>query len=212
MIARTVRRPLPRLHALTDSAVRTRDDLGIRAAAIAAAGPAVALHARDRAASGALLLAFAERLGALARPPEAALFVSARADVAAIAGAHGVQLGSGDLPPADARQVFDGWIGRSVHSADEAKAARDEDADYLIAGAVYETASHPGRAPTGPALVEAAAATGLPVIAVGGVTAERAHELRDAGAWGVAAITALWDAADPAAAALALLAPWSADA
>ena len=205
-------RPLPRLHALTDSAVRTRDDLGIRAAAIAAAGPAVALHARDRAASSALLLAFAERLGALARPPEAALFVSARADIAAIAGAHGVQLGSKDLAPADARRTFDGWIGRSVHSADEAKAARDEGADYLIAGNVYDTASHPGRAPAGPALLEDAAATGLPVIAVGGVTADRVHELRDAGAWGVAAITALWDAADPAAAALALLAPWSADA
>lgn len=205
------RRPLPRLHALTDAAVRTRDDLGIRAAAIAAAGPAVALHARDRAATGALLLAFAERLGALARPPEAALFVSARADVAAIAGAHGVQLGSRDLAPADARRSFDGWIGRSVHSADEAKAARDEGADYLIVGSVYGTASHPGRAPAGPALLEAAATNGLPVIAVGGVTAERAHELRDAGAWGVAAITALWNAADPAAAAVALLAPWSAD-
>jgi thiamine-phosphate diphosphorylase len=209
----TAHRPLPRLHAITDGAIRVRDDVGRRAAAIAAAGPAVALHARDRGASGATLRAFAERLGALARPPEAALFVNARADVAAIAGAHGVQLGPDDLAPGDARRVFAaGWIGRSVHSAEEAIAARDEGADYLLAGHVYDTPSHPDEPSRGPTLVEQAARTGLPVIAIGGVTAERARELRDAGAWGVAAIRALWDAADPAAAALALLAPWSADA
>jgi thiamine-phosphate diphosphorylase len=93
-----------------------------------------------------------------------------------------------------------------------AKAARDEGADYLLAGHVYDTPSHPDQPPRGPALVEQAARTGLPVIAIGGVTAERARELRDAGAWGVAAVRALWDAADPAAAALALLTPWSGDA
>jgi thiamine monophosphate synthase len=45
-------RPLPRLHAITDAAVLALDDLGVRAAAIAAAGPAVALHARDAGAYG----------------------------------------------------------------------------------------------------------------------------------------------------------------
>jgi thiamine-phosphate pyrophosphorylase len=48
------------------------------------------------------------------------------------------------------------------------------------------------------------------VIAIGGIDAGRAAEARDAGAYGVAAIRALWQAADPAAAALALLAPWGA--
>jgi thiamine-phosphate pyrophosphorylase len=50
------------------------------------------------------------------------------------------------------------------------------------------------------------------VIAIGGIDAARAREVRAAGAYGVAAITALWRAADPAAAALALLAPWTEDA
>ena len=54
-----------------------------------------------------------------------------------------------------------------------------------------------------------AARLGLPVIAIGGIDAGRAAEVRDQGAYGVAAITALWWAADPAAAALALLAPWT---
>lgn len=206
-------RPLPRLHAFTDGAILARTDLGVRAAAIAAAGASVALYARDRAASGALLLAAALRLGALARPPEAALLVAGRADVAAAVGAHGVYLGAGDLSPHEVRATLPaGWIGCSVHTVDAARAARDDGADYLVAGNIYRTASHPERAARGLRFITEVAALGLPVIAIGGITAARAAETRGAGAWGVAAIGALWDTDDAAAAALALLAPWSTDA
>lgn len=205
-------RPLPRLHAVTDAVVLAAPDLGVRAAAIAAAGSAVALHARDRSAGGAALARAAGRLLALARPAEAAVFVSGRPDVAAALSAHGVQLAVEDLAPVDARRMLpDAWIGRSVHSEAEAATAVEEGADYLLVGNVYETASHPGRPAAGLALVRAAAALGRPVIAIGGLDAARAVEARDAGAWGVAAIAALWWAPDPAAAALALLAPWAAD-
>ncbi|HET9727480.1 MAG TPA: thiamine phosphate synthase [Gemmatimonadales bacterium] len=203
-------RPLPRLHAVTDAAVLAADDFGVRAAAIAAAGPAVALHARDRSAGGAALTRAAERLLSLARPPEAAVFVNGRPDVAAAVHAHGLQLAAGDLTPEDARRVFAaGWIGRSVHAADEAARAVNEGADFLLVGNIYETASHPGRPAAGLDLVRAAAALGRPVIAIGGIDARRAREVRAAGAYGVAAISALWRATDPAAAALALLAPWT---
>ena len=206
-------RPLPRLHAVTDARVLALEDLGVRAAAIAAAGSAVALHARDRAAGGAALARAALRLQALARPPEAAVVVNARPDLAAAIGAQGVQLGAGDPTPADARRVMpSGWIGRSVHDLREAEAAVAEGADFLMVGAIYPTRSHPDRAAAGPALIRAVAALGRPVIAIGGIDAARAGEARDAGAYGVAAIAALWDAADPAAAALALLAPWLEDA
>ncbi|HET7470366.1 MAG TPA: thiamine phosphate synthase [Gemmatimonadales bacterium] len=201
---------MPRLHAVTDAAVLAADDFGVRAAAIAAAGPAVALHARGRSAGGAALTRAAERLLALARPPEAAVFVNGRPDVAAALQAHGVQLGGDDLSPGDARRVFrSGWIGRSVHAADEAARAVDEGADFLLVGNIYETASHPGRPPAGLALVRATVALGRPVIAIGGIDPARAREVRAAGAYGVAAISALWQAVDPAAAALALLAPWT---
>ena len=206
-------RPLPRLHAVTDARVLALPDLGIRAAAIAAVGPAVALHARDREAGGAALARAALRLQALARPPEAALFVNARPDLAAAIGAHGVQLGAGDLAPGDARRVMrHGWIGRSVHDAGDAAAAVEEGADFLLVGTIYPSASHPGRPGAGVGLVRAAAALGRPVIAIGGIDPARAAEVRDAGGYGVAAIGALWDSADPAAAALALLAPWMEDA
>ena len=205
-------RPLPRLHAVTDAAILATDDFGVRAAAIAAAGSAVALHARDRSAGGAALVRAADRLVALARPAEAAVFVNGRPDVAAAVGAQGVQLAADDLAPADARAILPGgWIGRSVHSEAEAAAAVAEGADYLLVGNVYQTASHPGRAAVGLGLVRAAAALGRPVIAIGGLDAARAAEVRDAGAWGVAAIGALWRAPDPASAALALLAPWAGD-
>jgi thiamine-phosphate pyrophosphorylase len=206
-------RPLPRLHAVTDAAVLSADDFGVRAAAIAAAGPAVALHARNHAAGGAALARAASRLLALARPPEAAVFVNGRPDLAAAIGAHGVQLAAGDLAPADARRVFPaGWIGRSVHDPVEAARAVAEGADFLLVGNIYGTASHPDRPGAGLDLVRAAAALGRPVIAIGGIDATRAGEVRAAGAYGVAAISALWRAPDPAAAALALLAPWTEDA
>jgi thiamine-phosphate pyrophosphorylase len=197
---------------VTNAEVLAAPDFGVRAAAIAAAGSAVALHARDRAAGGAALARAAARLLALARPAEAAVFVSGRPDVAAALGAQGVQLAAEDLAPADARRILPaGWIGRSVHTEAEARAAVDEGADYLLVGNVYQTASHPRRPAAGLGLVRAAAALGRPVIAIGGIDAARAAEVRNAGAWGVAAIAALWHAPDPAAAALALLAPWADD-
>lgn len=202
-------RPLPRLHAVTDGRVRALDDFGVRAAAIAAAGPAVALHARDRLATGAVLTALADRLAALVAPPEAQLAVNARPDIAAACGAHGVQLGAGDLTVADARRVAPRcWVGVSVHDEAGAHAAADAGADLLLVGTIFETASHPGREGAGLALVERTARLGVPVVAIGGITPERARLAREAGAWGVAAISALWQAPDPAAAALAMLEPW----
>jgi thiamine-phosphate diphosphorylase len=206
-------RPLPRVHAFTDASVLATPDFGVRAAAIAAAGAAVALHARDRGGTAARLTAVTIRMMALARPPEAAVFVSGRPDIAAAAGAHGVQLGSRDLTPADARRVLpSGWIGRSVHSVEEASAAVEDGADFLVVGSIYPTASHPEGKAAGPELVSGAARLGCPVIAIGGVTPERVPELKAAGAYGVAAIRALWRSTDPAAATLAMLSPWTEDA
>ncbi|HEY5939397.1 MAG TPA: thiamine phosphate synthase [Gemmatimonadales bacterium] len=205
-------RPLPRVHAFTDPAIMSAPDFGIRAAAIAAAGVAVALHARDRDGPGARLAVCTLRMLALARPPEAAVFVSGRPDIAAATGAHGVQLGADDLSPADARRVLpNGWIGRSVHSLDEARTAVREGADFLVLGSIYQTPTHPGRTPIGTRVLAEVATLGRPVIGIGGITPERVPELRAAGAYGVAAIQALWQADDPAAATLSMLAPWVED-
>jgi thiamine-phosphate pyrophosphorylase len=199
-------RPLPRIHAITDATVLARADLGIRAAALAAAGPALALHARDRRASTGAIAAVAARFVALARPAEAAVIVSGHPDVAAATGAQGVQLAGGDLSPADARRVLArGWIGRSVHSIQEAADAKTEGADYLMVGPIYETPTHPGRPGAGPNLIRSCAQLALPIIAIGGISRDRIPELLEAGAYGVAAIRALWEVEDAAKAALDLL-------
>lgn len=206
-------RPLPRLHAITDARILSRADLADRAARMAdSAGPALAIHVRAREIPGRELLARAVTLAAIAAAAECALFVNGRADVAALVGAHGVQLGQGELAPAEARTVlgtaWGGWIGVSVHSTEEARDATAAGADCLLLGNIFETRSHPGRPGLGAEVIRVVAGRGLPVIAIGGVTAERVPALRAAGAWGVASISSLWDAADPAAATLALLTPW----
>ncbi len=201
-------RPLPRVLAFTDDRIAALEDWGIRAAGIAAAGPAVGLVARMPAGSIERLAAFAQRCVALARPPEAAVFVSGRMDVARAVGANGVVLRAADLGIGDARARHHRWILRSVHSASEAEVAITEGVDAVIVGSIWASASHPGSEGAGLGVLEQVAALGVPTYAIGGVTAERAASARAAGAWGVAAITALWDAVDPYAATCAMLAPW----
>jgi len=205
-------RPLPRLHAVTNDVICRGADFGIQAAAIAAAGSGVAIHARAPGSTTAQHTVFAQRIAALVRPAEAAVIVSARPDLAAAIDAQGVQLRAGDLSVADARKVFpDGWIGRSVHSEAEARAAVAEGADYLLVGTIFPSATHPGHPTAGLELVATVATLGRPVIAIGGMNPERAAAARDAGAWGIAAISALWGVKDPYAAAMEMLGVWVGD-
>ncbi|MGH7615175.1 MAG: thiamine phosphate synthase [Gemmatimonadales bacterium] len=195
--------PLPRLHAITDERVARRSDVAAVAGALAGAGrAAVALHARGARITGREHFTLASQFGRLG----AALFVNDRLDVALAVHASGVQLGRGSLPPTEARRLNAAWwIGRSVHSMDEARSALVEGADYLLAGPVYATATHAAAAPLGVRWLAEIAGVGLPVIAIGGVTPARVRDLREAGAHGVAAIRALWDATDPARAAQEML-------
>jgi len=196
---------LPRLHAITDERIARRPDLGEIARRLAlGGGDRMAFHARGRALSGLEHFELASRLGAYA---PTRLFVNDRLDVALAVGAAGVQLGRGSLTPEDARRLNAGWwIGQSVHDVREAAAAHAGGADYLLVGPVFPTATHPDRAPLGLAQLKEIVGVGLPVIAIGGVTPERIPELMAvATIYGVAAIRALWHAADPADAARRLL-------
>jgi thiamine-phosphate pyrophosphorylase len=109
-------------------------------------------------------------------------------------------------PPA--RTSVEWLVGASVHDLVEAREAVDAGADFLVAGAVYATASHPERPAAEVRLIEEVAALGLPVIAIGGVTVERAGELRRAGAAGVAVIRGIWDSPSPGEAVQRYLEAW----
>ncbi|MGH2671330.1 MAG: thiamine phosphate synthase [bacterium] len=199
-----MRPPLPRLHAITDERIARRPDLDDLARELAAGGGAdLALHARGRSLSGLEHYELATRLTAY---PTVRLFVNDRLDIALAVNAQGVHLGRASLPPEVARRLDPRWwIGRSVHDLAEAEAAKAEGAEYLVVGPVYATATHPDRRPLGLALLREIARLGLPTIAIGGVTPERTREVKAAGAYGVAAIRALWDAAEPGAVARRML-------
>ncbi len=122
----------------------------------------------------------------------ARIIVNDRPDVALASGAAGVHLKAGSSPAARVRSLAppDWLIGRSVHSAEEAdQAAASGGLDYLFLGTVFETASKPGQAPVGEAVLrEAVRRVDLPVLAIGGVTRDTATAVGQTGAAGLAAI------------------------
>ncbi len=199
---------LPRVHAVTDARVLALPGFLDLARHVATLGQRVAIHLRDRTASGRSLADHAVTLCRALAGTGTALIINARPDIAAAVEARGVQLGAGDITVTDARQMFGGWVGRSVHSVDAAREATQDGADYLIGGTTYASASHAGDAPQGPAFIGTLASVSPRIIAIGGITAANASAVHAAGAYGVAAISGIWDASDPVGAVTAMLAPW----
>jgi thiamine-phosphate pyrophosphorylase len=188
------------LHAVTNDDVLALPDFDRRALQIARAGD-VAVHVRAARAPARQLTEIAARL----RNRQVTVLVNDRADVALAAGASGVHLPSRGLPTEAALRLLrpTHLVGRSVHDAAEARQAAQDGADYVFLGPVWDTPSHPGHEGLGPEQLRDAAPA--KVIAIGGITPERARMSARAGAYGVAAIRALWYADDPASAAEAML-------
>lgn len=189
-----IRPPLPRLHAVATREVLSRADLTDRAAVIAAQG-SIAIHIRGRDLEGVVLAELAQRVRTAA--PTAQILINDRADVAKAVNADGVHLPEAGIPTPAARALLgeDAWIGRSVHDATNVFPALESGADYVFLGPIWPTASHPGV--PGMGLGALAGAAGRPILAIGGVTPDRAGEARRAGAYGVATVSALWLAEDP---------------
>jgi thiamine-phosphate pyrophosphorylase len=116
--------------------------------------------------------------------------ISSRCDVAIASGAAGVNLPEQDIGIEFARGLIRrGLVGRSVHSLQAARQAQVEGADYVIFGPIWKSQSHPDQSPVGvEALARVAHAVRIPVLAIGGVTEERVHDVDAAGAAGFAAI------------------------
>jgi thiamine-phosphate pyrophosphorylase len=172
--------------------------------------PAVQLREKDL--SAAELAALARPLREATRETGAVLIVNDRVDVALAVGADGVQRTSTSLPIADIRAIAGTKlvIGASVHSPAEALEAERAGADWVVFGPVYDTPSKRRYgAPQGlRRLRETAGAVRVPVIAIGGITPARVGEVREAGARGVAAISAILEADSPADATRQFLDAW----
>lgn len=186
-------------------------DAGLDAWIEALAGAGVgAVLIREKQLDDLALLALVARAISTA-DGRIAVLVSGRADIAVAAGAAGVHLPADGVPTAAVRRRFGDalLIGCSTHSLEAVTQARIGGADYVTFGPVWETpAKRRYGAPIGLAVLARAAAIGLPVLGLGGVTARRLTELARAGAFGAAAIRMLQTAPSIAAAAAAALEAW----
>lgn len=131
---------------------------------------------------------------------QAAFLVNDRIDVGLAAGADGFQLGSRSLPLTVARQLIgeEYLLGASVHSCEEALAAAANGADFLLAGTIFPSPTHPGELPSGPVLLREIKRIlpTYPLLAIGGITPANARQAIQAGADGIAVITAILSAAN----------------
>ena len=198
--------PVGGLHVLTDAGAGPRA-LAVIAAAVAAGAPVVQVRAKG--CTDRVLYDFARAVVELCRSAGAICLVNDRVDVALAVGADGTHLGEHDLPLAAARRVAGPahLLGGTARDPERARQLVAEGADYLGVGPAYPTTTKSGLpAALGPAGVAAVArAVDVPVIAIGGVTADRVSPLLAAGAAGVAVVGAVTAAADPAAATRELL-------
>jgi thiamine-phosphate pyrophosphorylase len=190
------------LYAVLDGEVAVRFGWTLDALAEAClAGGARLVQVRAKRISGRELLALTDRIVGEAARVGARVIVNDRPDIASLAGAWGVHLGQDDLPPAAARVVMGttAVVGLSTHTTAQVEAARLEPIDYLAVGPVFETATKDtGYASVGLDLVRAAAASAaMPVVAIGGITLDRATDVVRAGAAAVAVITDLFTGGDP---------------
>ncbi len=195
-----------RLHVLTD--VHIQERFGhLELAGFAAAGGADVVQYRDK---GSLttreLLGMAKAIRDVLDSTSCRLIVDDRADVALAVAAAGVHLGRNDLPVATARRMLgaDVIIGGTANSLEEAQAVAATGVDYLGVGPIYGTRTKADPAPvmgleTLAAIVQA---VGIPVIAIGSITADRIGEVMATGAYGVAVVSAVVNDADPVAATL----------
>lgn len=189
---------LPRLCYVTDGERGTagRPLAGVIRSAIEGGVGLVILRERER--SGADWVRLARELEPL-RERGARIVASRRLDIARALHLDGVHLAADAIPIAEARVWLgaQALIGYSAHSSDEARRAADHGANYVTLSPIYPTGSKPGLSGRGCAwLREAIHGLSIPVFALGGITAERVREVRAAGAWGVAAVSAIGAAPD----------------
>ena len=149
---------------------------------------------RAKTASSAEMYNEALQLKALCDSFKVPLIINDRLDIAMAVGAAGVHLGQDDLPCAVARKILgeDYLIGVSAHNPAEAKAALQSGADYLGCGAVFGTATKAAVKKLGTdGLASICREKGLPVVGIGGVTADNYREVRAAGADGAAIVSGI---------------------
>ncbi len=195
---------IPTLHVITDDEILNRDGFLLQAIGVLeAGGEGLVLHLRGPRSSGKALFALAGALKGPAETHGCRLLANDRVDLALVLGLSGAHLGQRSLPPEVARKILGPHrlLGLSVHGPAEAVQGLTGSVDFLLAGTIYPSASHPEGVPGGVARIrEIRGMSMVPLVAIGGITRDRVGEVLAAGAHGVAVRGGIWDAGDPTAA------------
>jgi thiamine-phosphate pyrophosphorylase len=195
--------PRPFLYPIVDVAALGERAVGSVVAALVAGGAKV-VQFRAKGLPDRRFLELAAEALAAARAGGAALIVNDRPDVALILGADGVHLGQDDLDPRPVRTLLPPGtlLGISTHNLEQLGRAAGEPVDYVAIGPVFPTRSKAAPDPVvGLEMVrKARALAAVSLVAIGGITEENVRSVVDAGADGVAVISALLSQADLAAA------------
>jgi len=201
-----VRLPSPLYVILDRSVSRGRELPALLDAVLGGGGRLVQL--REKTMPMDELLPLAQALARRCREAGALFIVNDRADLALAAGAHGLHVGQDDLPARRARQILrPGMIlGVSTHDPEQARRAVADGADYVAVGSVYPTTTKAGFQLVGSELIRRVRPDiPVPLVGIGGITADNAGAVLAAGADAVAVISALCAAPDPRAATQAFL-------
>lgn len=167
---------------------------------LAVNGGADVVQLRDKALADTDMIDLARRILAVTRPAGVPLIINDRLNVAQASGADGVHLGQEDGSLEAARRSLGeaALIGRSTHTPDQGAEAEREGFDYIGVGPVFATPTKPTYHPVGLEYVRWAAENlSVPFVAIGGIDADNAVRVREAGARAVAVVRAVLGAAQP---------------
>lgn len=191
----------PTLYVILDAGMLT-EPAAVTAKKLMEAGVKM-LQYRAKNAAGRELWAESRAIAESARRARCKFIVNDRPDVAYLAGADGVHVGQDDLDAEQARKVIgpDRWVGVSTHNAEQFEKAAATSADYIAVGPIFPTSSKAKPDPVvGTELLRRVRAlTEKPIVAIGGITLDRAADVLAAGADSVAVISDILKAKDPAA-------------
>ncbi|HLJ22566.1 MAG TPA: thiamine phosphate synthase [Candidatus Acidoferrales bacterium] len=190
----------PRLYAIIDPTLLTISELEL-AEALAGSGVEL-IQYRNKTASSRQFFEISRKLSSFLKPRGVRFVVNDRADIALLADAGGVHVGQDDLGVEDARAIVGPgrWVGFSTHSLEQVAAADATSADYIAFGPIFPTVTKKNPDPVvGTALLrKARELTRKPLVAIGGITLDRAAEVYRAGADSLAVIRDLISVPNPA--------------
>jgi thiamine-phosphate pyrophosphorylase len=190
---------LPRVYVILDAALLNLPE--VQCAKILVDAGVRLIQYRNKSASARQLFESSRELARFLRTAGVRFVVNDRADVAALVDADGVHVGQDDLGVEQAREILgaEKWVGVSTHSVEQLKSAAESSVEYLAVGPIFSTGSktNPGPVVGVEFVRKARSLTEKPIVAIGGITLERAGEVMQAGADSVAIISDIWRSDSP---------------